>query len=80
MFNETVLKIERNEISAIDVAYYVDVLKGNIGVRKREKYLDPAIEEEFEILTNTDGFDFDEDTIFEVFDQFYGSYIVRNAN
>ncbi|XP_058828030.1 uncharacterized protein LOC131687947 [Topomyia yanbarensis] len=45
-FKETVLKIESDNISAIDVAFHLDELRGNIMLRKDEHYLSPDVEAE----------------------------------
>lgn len=46
LFNETVLKIERENISAFEVAHHMELLKANIVLRKSEKYIDPNTERE----------------------------------
>lgn len=67
-FAEAVLKIEGDEISAVEVAHHLEVLKGNISVRKRENYMDPATEEELSLLTE----EYEESIFFDNFDKFYG--------
>lgn len=66
------MKIEGDNIPAVDVAQNLEVLKGNILVRKEEKYLDPATEDERNRLID-DGYD--EQVIDDVFMQFYGGYL-----
>lgn len=66
------MKIEGDNIPAVDVAQNLEVLKGNILVRKEEKYLDGATEDERNRLID-DGYD--EQVIDDVFMQFYGGYL-----
>lgn len=56
---------------AIDVAHHLDVLKANITIRKEECYLNPATENERDLVVE-EGYD--EDTLNQVFSQFYGEY------
>lgn len=65
------MKIEGENVSAIDVAHYLEELKGNISVRKIEKYIDPATETEMNLL----GDDYDEQVVIDAFSQFYGNQI-----
>lgn len=69
-FRETVLKIEADNISAFEVSHHLDVLKGNIMLRKDEKYLDPTTEAEKDILIESDAYD--EDIVNSIFEQFFG--------
>lgn len=64
------MQIEGNDISAIDVAHYLEVLKANINLRQQENYLDPDTETEINLLSESGAYD--EDLIFGVFNQFYG--------
>lgn len=66
------MKIEGDNIPAVDVAQNLEVLKGNILVRKEEKYLDGATEDERNRLID-DGYD--EQVIDDVFMRFYGGYL-----
>lgn len=63
------MKIEGDDISAIDVAHQLDILKGNIMLRRDENYLHPDTEKERNILIE-EGFD--EGEIDDVFQKFYG--------
>lgn len=69
-FNEAVLEIERNNVSAIEVAQRVEVLRANILLRRDEKYLDPNTDTEKKKLIQTG--EYDETEINAVFQQFYG--------
>lgn len=69
-FNEAVLEIERNNVSAIEVAQRVEVLRANILLRRDEKYLDPNTDTEKKKLIQTG--EYDETQINAVFQQFYG--------
>lgn len=44
LFNDTVLKIEGENISAYEVAHEMELLRANIELRKSEKYIDPNTE------------------------------------
>lgn len=50
-FRETVLRIEGDNVSAIDVAHHLETLRGNVLLRKEEKYLHPDTEAEMKRLT-----------------------------
>lgn len=50
------------------MAHHLEVLKGNISLRKRENYMDPATEAEMILLTE----EYEESVFFESFDKFYG--------
>lgn len=63
------LKIESDNVSAIDVAFHLDVLKGNILVRRDEHYLNPATEDEKESLIEKG---FHSQVIDNVIIEFYG--------
>lgn len=63
-------QIEGDNVSAIDVAHYLEVLKGNIMMRQSEFYLDPQTKSEKEKLIATHNYD--QATICDVFQKFYG--------
>lgn len=71
-FRDTVLKIEGDNVSAIDVTHHLEILRGNILLRKEEKYLHPDTEAELGKLTK-DG-NYHEQTIEGVFEEFFGSF------
>lgn len=64
------LQIERDDISAIEVAFCLQELEGNIMLRKEEQYFSPEIEAEKNKLVEAD--EFDETMINGVFSSFYG--------
>lgn len=70
-FKETVLKIESDNISAVEVALHLDELRGNIMLRKEEQYLSPEIENEKQnLIANCE---FDEAIIHKVINTFFGN-------
>lgn len=68
-FAQTVLKIEGDNVPAVDVVFHLDVLKGNILVRRDEHYLDPATEDE---KNNLIEMGFAEQVMDDIITQFYG--------
>lgn len=68
-FNKTVLKIEADDISALDVSIHLDELQANLLLRKEEEYLAPAAFAEKKSLDD-DGYDVN--IITETFRDFYG--------
>lgn len=74
LFHKTILKIESDNISAYDVAYQLDLLKGNIMLRRDEKYIDPMTEEEMNIVINSSGQD--EVAMNAIFAKFYGMFLI----
>lgn len=71
-FKEAVLKVESENVSAVEVAYYLDELRANMMIRKTEKYLGPDIVEEKNKLI-TSG-DYDEEKFREIMDGFFGNF------
>lgn len=67
-FRDTVLKIEGDNVSAIDVFHQLEILRGNILLRKEENYLHPDTEAEIDKLTK-DG-NYHKTTIEEFFGNF----------
>lgn len=72
LFNDTVLKIEGENISAYEVAHEMELLRANIELRKSEKYIDPNTEREQGIVIATGQGT--EDEINALFEEFYGMY------
>lgn len=64
------MKIEGDDISAIEVSLHLEELRGNIMLRKEEQYLGPEIEAEKDKLT-VDG-EFDESIFNDIINDFYG--------
>lgn len=71
-FRQTVLKIEGDNVPAVEVAQQLEILKGNISTRQAEKYLDPASEAEKNRLVDNG---YDEQELDDVFMRFYGYYL-----
>lgn len=69
-FLKTILKIEGDAISAIEIAHHVDALRGNLMLRKTKNYLEPATETEKLRLIHSK--EYDADTIQNIFDHFFG--------
>lgn len=69
------MKIEGDDVSAVDVAHQLDVLRGNLLLRKAEKYLDPNTEAELIELTSTTG-EFEREIIEEYFSEFFGNFVI----
>lgn len=68
------MKIEGDKVSAAEVAHHLEVLKGNIAVRKRENYMDPSTETEMmNLLAATE--EYDDNLIHEYFIKFYGKWL-----
>lgn len=49
-FQETVLKVEGDKVSAAECSHHLEMLKGDIMLRKAEKYCDAATEKEMKTL------------------------------
>lgn len=73
-FHSTVLKIEGDNVSAVDVVHQLDVLRGNFLLRKTEKYLHPDTEAELMELTSVTG-QFEREIIEGYFSEFFGNII-----
>lgn len=69
------MKIEGDDVSAVDVAHQLDVLRGNLLLRKAEKYLGPNTEAELIELTSTTG-EFEREIIEEYFSEFFGNFVI----
>lgn len=67
------MKIEGDNVSAIDVSHHLDRLRGNIVLRKEEKFLHPDTEDEIAKLVESN--DYDGEMILGVFDQFFGNFV-----
>lgn len=70
LFQETVLKVEGDNASAVECSHHLEMLKGNIMMRKVEKYCDPATEKEMEALIKSS--EIVRESIEGVFCAFYG--------
>lgn len=68
-FQRTVLKIEGDNIGAVDVAHQLEILRANIMLRKEENFIDADTEDEKNKLIDMgyDGKDME-----EIFMKFYG--------
>lgn len=64
------LKIEGENVSAVEVAFHMEELRATIALQQTEDYLSPNLKAEIDLLI--DSGDFDETTIKDVFRQFYG--------
>lgn len=69
-FQETVLRIEGDNVSAVDVAHHLDALRGNLLLRKVEKYLHPTTEAEMETMNG----EYDREMVEDIFAQFFGNF------
>lgn len=74
MFKETVLQIEGENVSAIDVAQHLDELRGNLMLQKEDRYLAPLVKSERNKLMNDDESGFDDTTFQETVDAFFGTF------
>lgn len=72
-FNEAVLNIEGDSISAVEVAFLLEELRGNIVLRKEEEYFSPALEIEKQNLIENDVYD--EPKLKEIINSFYGNFL-----
>lgn len=72
MFKETVLQIEGENVSAIDVAQHLDELHGNLMLQKEDQYLAPLVKSERKKLMSDDESGFDDVTFRETVDEFFG--------
>lgn len=77
-FRRTILKIEGDNVAAIDVAHEMNILLGNIMLRKDLKHLHPKTEAEMVLLSETDGYEKEE--IEEVFARFFGTDRILFSN
>lgn len=68
-FNRTVLEIEGDDISFVEVAHCLQELRGHLMLQKTEKYLDPIADMEKDKLISSG---YDEDVLFASIDTFYG--------
>lgn len=65
------LNIEGDSISAVDVAFHLEELRGNIALRKEERYCGPQLEAEKQILMASN--EYDESEFDTVSNDFYGN-------
>lgn len=77
-FNKTVLKIEGDSISAIDVAFHMEELRATIMLRQEEQYFGPELQEEKKFLVTESLYV--ESSVKKIIDKFYGSFGVLNLN
>lgn len=74
MFRETVLQIEGENVSAVDVVYHLDELRGNLMLQKEDRYLAPPVKAERKKMMDDDESGF-EDVIFQDYtDHFFGKF------
>lgn len=69
-FHNTILKIEGDNVSVVDIAHHLEVLKGNIMCREQEEYLDPNTEDEKNVLIESGDYNA---IIVDAVNQFYGN-------
>lgn len=65
------LNIEGDSISAVDVAFHLEELRGNIVLRKDENYFGPELEAEKQILIESNKYD--ELEVNKISNAFYGN-------
>lgn len=70
MFQQTVLKLEGDAVSAAECATHVEQLKGNLMLRKSEKFVNVATEKEIERIVKSGQSE--REPIEDVFVEFYG--------
>lgn len=70
MFKETILKIEGDNVSAAECSNYLECLKGDIMLRKDEKFVDVATENEMMAIIKSGKSD--QKTMEDIFCTFYG--------
>lgn len=73
MFKETVLKVEGDNVSASECSFYLENLKGNIMLRKDEKYVDVATEKEMTAIIKSNKSE--QQSIENAFFAFYGKLV-----
>jgi hypothetical protein len=70
LFQQTVLKLEGDDVSATECSTHLEQLKGNLMLRKNEKFVDAATEKEMERIVKSGKSE--RKPIEDVFCEFYG--------
>lgn len=74
LFKETVLLVEGENVSAIDVAQHIDELRGNLMLQKEDRYLAPEVKAERRKLMDDDESGFEDKIFFDQLSDFFGEF------